>query len=1243
MFKKLLTSVLALCLLMGTIFTAFPVAVAATETSTETSATKALSFEESFILKETVLINTPKVAWKYYADGTDPAAGLDDLHAWASVDFDDSAWNSGNAPLGVKRSSGVDTSTSPIYSSTSIKTLLPLTPEGETGGHYKGYFFRKTIDLSSVNLEEFNALYIDVAMNDSVVLYVNGNEVLNTCVDTSKAATSNLYYSNGTLQQKQFRVYFKDYDNLLVEGKNVIAAEIHNGEASPNDVYFAMNKLSLIDYQPKPYAAEMVVLTPGVNQAERNLAWLSNIEKAGEVRLTEKSNVEDGLFPAEYTAFDASSDPTEVAFEKYAKKATVKGLKENTEYAYVIAADGTVSEIYYFATGSFSSFDFVFVGDPQIGTSDEHSEAWKDSMNKITTQFDPDFIVSAGDQVDSNHSEKIYANFISDYFTSVPFAPTVGPGHESPGHDDAYTAFGDHYNLPNLSEKNGAGLGSADYWYVYNNTLFIHLNMAAKGSEGIDGHKRMLEEATEANPDVTWRMVVMHNSLYSTSTHSTDASTQTYKTSLVPAFEQYNIDMVISGHDHVYVRSKPLIGSEPTDEIVNSTVTCPEGIVYLCANSSTSTKHYGKKLTDTPFVASENYETRKSAIRFVVTDNSITMVSYFIDGDTPEVFDTFTIKNTEGDILSENVVVTGKSVSLGELIDMNIYLSTNNSYTGVATLTCGNKTVKIDLATLTPDENGIYKLSIPLTSIDMAKDVTLTVDGGTYVTSIKEYAEELISLNENDYYTKIAKALLNYGAYAQEYFAEKNSDPSLLNVLANESLSDSDKTVPALNADDLAKYEFVAEGMTKDVYFIGVSLVLDSKTDIKLYFNASADATVTVDGEECEKYIEKDGSQYVILTLQTPQYATTAFDVKITDGGAAASTSISLYTAIHAALINPAVNAKLIPLLNAYAAYCNSTVITVSTGIIYNLNKGELPSGAPTEYDPKLGTALPVPTRSGDVFAGWYTTPTFDAGTRMFSIPAGTTGDVTLYAKYVKSVIDIDWEDYNIDLNDQSANQLLKNSNGKIIANIRTTGNAGATAKIMTDEKNSKYLLFSTGTSNPDMFIYYPASSSNTYGSYEKITDGVTCVSFTFDLSLNENSSATVTHFRMRAEKNTTGDKITKKDNTFLVIDKNGNVCLVDNSTTIKAGVTALKTDEVTTVRLVIDFGKQQLRLYDANGNVLDSATLNIHTSATGATSGEEYMQCFGSLMQIFTIANKNGSALRYYGISIAENDIFAN
>lgn len=607
MFKKLLSSVLTLCLLVGSLFTAFPTAAVAAETPAVSSTNTTVTGEESSILKETVIFDSPKVAWKYFADGTDPAVGLDDLHAWTAVDFDDSSWGSGNAPLGVSRDDGVDTTASPIYSSSSIKTLLPLTPEGETSKHYKGYFFRKTIDLSSYNLENYNALYIDVAMNDSIVLYINGNVVLNTCVDTEAGKTTNLYYSNGTLDQKQFRVYFEDYENLLADGKLVIAAEVHNGDSTPNDVYFAMNKLSLLNYQAVPYAAEMVVLTPGADQTMRNIAWLSNIAEAGEVRLAEKSAVKDGVFPTEYETFTASSDPTEVAFEKYAKKVTLTGLKEKTEYAYVIAAGSTVSKIYYFSTGSFSSFDFVFVGDPQLGNKAEHGEAWADSMNKITTNFNPDFIVSAGDQIDSPHSEQIYKLFITNHFASVPFAPTVGPGHETPFHNDAYTSYGDHYNLPNLSTTNGAGLGSADYWYVYNNTLFVHLNMAIKGSEGIEGHKKMMQEAVNANPDVTWRIAVMHNSLFSTSTHASASSTKTYQQYLVPAFEQYGFDMVLSGHDHVYVRTKVLSGTEPTDDpVVNNTVVRPNGIVYVCANSSTSTKHYNKKLTDTPFVASES-------------------------------------------------------------------------------------------------------------------------------------------------------------------------------------------------------------------------------------------------------------------------------------------------------------------------------------------------------------------------------------------------------------------------------------------------------------------------------------------------------------------------------------------------------------------------------------------------------------------------------------------------------------
>lgn len=610
------------------------------------------------------------------------------------------------------------------------------------------------------------------------------------------------------------------------------------------------------------------------------------------------------------------------------------------------------------------------------------------------------------------------------------------------------------------------------------------------------------------------------------------------------------------------------------------------------------------------------------------------MVSYFIDGDTPEVFDTFTIRNTEGEVLSENVTVTDKSVSLGELIDMNIYASIREDYTGTATLSCGNKTVEIDLATLTPNENGLYKLSISLTSIDMAKDVTLTIDGATYKTNIKEYLEELIDASTNSYYTNIAKALLNYGAYAQEYFAEKNSDDSLLNVLPNESLSETDKIVPSLNIDDLKKYEFAATGVTEDVKFVSAALILSSKTGIKLYFTASADATVTVDGEACEKYSDR-GMYYVVLNIPSPSLATSVFNVMINDGETVASTTFSVYTAIHAALSNPDTNPKLVSLLNAYAAYCATTVIPASNKIIYNVNGGILPTDAPTQPDLEKDIILPEPTKNGYAFAGWYTTETFDAGTRIYSIPAGTLSDVTVYAKFVGVISDIDWDNID-DVNVTSANPdwYLQNSAGRNIFSVTVSGDS--TAKTLTDTKNGKYLLVNTADKNPTMWLY-----ANKYGFNQVIAKEVDCVSFTFQFSLDGTANPMYTLFQLRATR-TTSDASMKHNNPFMLIDGSGNIKLADNGKTARETFATLSADRITTVRLVIDFDKKQFRVYDENGNVIDTATMAI-PSATGATTGQEYMKCLiQAMIYITTNKNSNGSALRIYGIQAAYTDIFA-
>ena len=217
----------------------------------------------------------------------------------------------------------------------------------------------------------------------------------------------------------------------------------------------------------------------------------------------------------------------------------------------------------------------------------------------------------------------------------------------------------------------------------------------------------------------------------------------------------------------------------------------------------------------------------------------------------------------------------------------------------------------------------------------MVKEVILTYGGGTYTTSIKEYAEELIKISTDEKEIAVAKALLNYGAAAQIYFTGKNGNPDTLDdVLANAGLSEEDKTVTGLSAQELKDYKYVRdEDETPETRFDGVSFILSSKTYMKVYFAASASATVTVGGEEYAPTLGTDGYYYVIITLPNPVYAKKAFDIVITDGSTIVSAAISAYTAIEAAISNPEPDEDLIdliPLLNAYTDYCERTVEYVS-------------------------------------------------------------------------------------------------------------------------------------------------------------------------------------------------------------------------------------------------------------------------------------------------------------------------
>lgn len=94
-----------------------------------------------------------------------------------------------------------------------------------------------------------------------------------------------------------------------------------------------------------------------------------------------------------------------------------------------------------------------------------------------------------------------------------------------------------------------------------------------------------------------------------------------------------------------------------------------------------------------------------------------------------------------------------------------------------------------------------------------------------------DYLNDLIKTDSDSASKNIAKALLDYGAYAQLYFNVDTSD------LANKELTDD--AVGALSTEEILKMTVdgnIASMSNDDLEYIGSSLVCRNGTDMKLYF-----------------------------------------------------------------------------------------------------------------------------------------------------------------------------------------------------------------------------------------------------------------------------------------------------------------------------------------------------------------------------------------------------------------------
>ena len=332
---------------------------------------------------------------------------------------------------------------------------------------------------------------------------------------------------------------------------------------------------------------EQISLSPGSDNSSVNFAWYTK-KSAGvqKLKIAENKRLTNAkVYEAEQTKAVTDKDETEYV----SNKVIATDLKANTTYYYSYQKDGQWTAPEKYTTDNGSKFSFIFVGDPQIGSSNELKGAateefynaqsaavandafnWNTTLNQAMekTGNKASFVLSSGDQIQSTKkkspnkaawgSEIEYSGYLSpDVLKNLPVATTVG------NHDADNANYTYHFNTANASELGSNGKVGGDYWFKHDNALFIMLNTQ---DTNVEEHRQFIEQTVAANKDCKWRIVTLHQDIYGSAEHSNEPEITNLRYQFAPIFEDNKVDVVLTGHDHAYSRTQILKGGHKTTE-----------------------------------------------------------------------------------------------------------------------------------------------------------------------------------------------------------------------------------------------------------------------------------------------------------------------------------------------------------------------------------------------------------------------------------------------------------------------------------------------------------------------------------------------------------------------------------------------------------------------------------------------------------------------------------------------------
>ncbi len=477
--------------------------------------------------------------WKFLDKGVEAPAG------WRNIAFNDAGWKTGAASFG--------------YGAGTQRTQVSYGPNA--AAKYITTYFRKTVNISG--LAAYAAFRLNSYIDDGAVIYVNGKEVarINIKGKPSYATLAASADENGNAITS-----FDIATSSFVNGKNLIAVELHQNDAASTDLSFDMELVAI----PTAGAAEPAVTRGPFLQMGSPDAMTIRWTTASPASSRVKYGADENALTA---AITDKKNTTE-------HEIRVTGLTADTKYYYAIgSASSIVKGSYrnYFITSPPATtkrkIRIGVFGDPGTGTHVQKKS--RDNYLLLNGAYNNgEMVIMLGDNAynagtEAEHTSRFFNIYDNNIFDNHVIFPVPGNHDYANDRNRAIDHNVPYYNIvtvPTQAESGGLASGTEHYYsYNYGNIHFIMLD-----SYGIDGGNHLYDDTTNGQQALwlkadlaanagkhKWTIACMHHPPYTHGSHNSDAEQDlaAIRKKITPILERYGVDVVLAGHSHVYERS----------------------------------------------------------------------------------------------------------------------------------------------------------------------------------------------------------------------------------------------------------------------------------------------------------------------------------------------------------------------------------------------------------------------------------------------------------------------------------------------------------------------------------------------------------------------------------------------------------------------------------------------------------------------------------------------------------------